>query len=57
MSGYLDGVLRIELKTSGEPKEKYAKDTVYNAILSAIASIEEAIEQHDLLVQQLNIEL
>ncbi|MDR2806288.1 MAG: hypothetical protein LBB85_11770 [Dysgonamonadaceae bacterium] len=53
MSGYLDGVLEAELVATGKNKEEYITDNVYNAILSAIGSIEEAIEQNDLLINML----
>jgi hypothetical protein len=49
MSGYLDGVLEVELETTGKNKNEYENDAVYNAILAAIGSIEEAIEQNNLI--------
>jgi hypothetical protein len=45
MSGYLDGILKIERETSGMEEEACEKDAVYSAILSAIGGIEEALEQ------------
>ncbi|MDR1153668.1 MAG: hypothetical protein LBL04_03075 [Bacteroidales bacterium] len=53
MSGYLGGVLEAERKIPGRDKEACKKDTVYRAILSAIGSINEALEQDALLINLL----
>lgn len=50
LSGYIDGILEMECKQSGKDKGEYRDDPVYNALLSALAGIEEALEQDDLLV-------
>jgi hypothetical protein len=48
ISGYLDGILYAELKATGKDKEEYTNDP-YNALLATIRSVEEAIEQSDLI--------
>jgi hypothetical protein len=53
MIGYLDTILVKELRATGKAKEKYKDDAMYNAILSAMGSIEEALEQNDLLINTL----
>jgi hypothetical protein len=47
MIGYLDTILVKELRTTGKAKEEYKDDAMYNAILSAMGSIKEALEQNE----------
>jgi hypothetical protein len=47
MSNDLDIILQTELERSGRKKEEYRDDDMFNAILSAVGSIEEALEQED----------
>ncbi|MDR2130992.1 MAG: hypothetical protein LBP56_07510 [Odoribacteraceae bacterium] len=51
--GYLTGILEAERASTGKGEEGHEEDAVYNAIQAALGSLEEAIEQDILLVNNL----